>query len=202
MTARDEKMFLAISDSHTSEGWGTPPNEFMIRLPHLRPDHYGSFAIDLKALEQLIGPVTSINGLRLRPELKLSHFWVCDDLPNWLKSATFLSADDAPLVTIEHPHANAAVGRRERVHGRFKNLKDKRIKLFVYSPDNHWYLQQRPTTAGDQWSADVFFGSEDGGVGAQFKFAALATDDTATEQVLERLPSAAGRFVVSVVRKS
>lgn len=103
VTAGKEEVLLSISATHTLEGWGIPPNEFMIRLPHLSPDRFQGFVVDLEALEPLVGRIARVNGFRLRPGLKVSHICVSDDLPIWLREATILQAQKAPRLTIEHP---------------------------------------------------------------------------------------------------
>jgi hypothetical protein len=201
--AGNEKILLSISSSHTKEGWGIPQNEFMIRLPDLPPDRYESFVIDLKALEPWIGPVIRVSGFRLRPGLRISHFCVCDDLPSWLRDAPRLDANDAPLVTIERPAAGAVVEREELVQGTFKNLESANaIRVFVHSPDNYWYLQPRPTVADGRWHLKAYFGSIDGVAGAEYRLAALATTGGSFDSRIERLPSALGKSVVKVTRRS
>jgi len=200
--AGNEKILLSISASHSKEGWGTPQNEFMIRLPHLPPDHYESFVIDLQALEPWIGPVIRVSGFRLRPGLRISHFCVCDDLPAWLRGAPKLDANNAPLVTIERPFAGAVVEREELVQGNFKNLESANaIRVFVHSPDNYWYLQPPPTVVGGRWQLNAFFGSADLGAGAEYQLAALALTDRPVENKVQRLPSALGKSVIRVTRR-
>ena len=97
------RIFLSLADSDTNEGWGTPDNEFMLRLPHLKVDQYESLVIDLKALEPYIGPALAVNGFRVRPGVKITHFGFCDDLPLWLKDAPVLNAVSAPLISIAYP---------------------------------------------------------------------------------------------------
>jgi hypothetical protein len=202
LLAGNEKVLLSMSSAHSKEGWGSPQNEFMIRLPHLQPDRYESFVIDLEALEPWIGPVVRVSGFRLRPGLRISHFCVCDDLPAWLQDATKLDANDAPLVTIERPSLGAVVEREELVQGSFKNLESANaLRVFVLSPDNFWYLQPRVTVADGHWQVKAYFGNVEGGAGAEYRIAALATDAGPIAPRIERLPSALGKSVVRVTRR-
>jgi len=200
---QDERLFLSIADSHPQEGWGDPQNEFMLRLPHLEPDQYRSFVVDLEALEPFIGGPLAVAGFRLRPGLKISHFCVCEALPVWLKDAPVLSGNTAPLITIEHPTANAIVDREQIVKGTYRNVRNANaIQVFVLSPDNYWYRQPQPVVAHGRWELKAFFGNADRGAGAEYRIAALATTGEAIENKIKKLPSALGRSVVRVTRKS
>jgi len=66
-----DRALLALSDSHPTEGWGTPQNEFMVRLPHLEEDRYESVVIDLDELKPYMGKIVSVNGFRIRPSVKV-----------------------------------------------------------------------------------------------------------------------------------
>jgi len=203
LRSRDERSYLSVADSHTLEGWGVPPNEFMLRLPHLEPDRYKSFVIDLEALAPFIGDQITVTGFRLRPNLKISHFCVCDALPVWLKDAQVLSGSSAPLVTIQQPIANAIVEREELVQGTYRNVQNANaVQVFVLSPDNYWYPQPRPVVADGRWRGKAFFESVDGGVGAEYRLAVLATTGEPVKGRIQQLPSALGKTVVRVTRKS
>jgi hypothetical protein len=185
-----------------NEGWGTPDNEFMLRLPHLKVNQYQNLIIDLKALEPFIEPALAVNGFRVRPGVKLSHFCVCDHLPVWLDNAPVLNAASAPLITIDHPANEAVVEREEVIHGTFGNLPNANaIRVFVFARDNSWYLQPQPSIENGQWHAKAFFGRPDGGAGAEFRIAALATAGQQVESPTKNLPAALGRSVIRVIRK-
>jgi hypothetical protein len=200
--AGGDRILLSLADSHTNEGWGTPDNEFMLRLPHLKGDQYESLVIDLEALEPYIGPVLAVNGLRVRPGMKITHFGVCDDLPVWLKDAPVLNAARAPLITIDHPANEAVVEREEVIHGTFDNVSNANaIRVFVFTRDNSWYLQPQPSIENGRWQAKAFFGRPDSGAGTEFRIAALVTAGQQVESSTKNLPAALGRSIIRVTRK-
>jgi hypothetical protein len=203
LLANNERVFLSVAHSHTKEGWGVPENEFMLRLHHIEPDTYQTLVVDLKTLEPFIGSGPIVTGFRLRPGLKLSHFGVCDALPIWLRDAVVLSADRAPLVTIEHPFPGAIVGQEEVLHGTFRNLGNANdIQVLVFSPDNNWYSQGPVTVTNRQWSRKAFFGNRDHGAGREFKLAVLAGIGEGIESPTKKLPAALAKSIVKVTRGS
>jgi len=202
LRAGGNRILLSLADSHTNEGWGTPDNEFMLRLPHLKVDQYESLVIDLKALEPYIGPVSAVNGLRVRPGVKITHFGVCDDLPVWLKAAPVLKAAGVPQITIDHPANEAVVEREEVVHGTFRDLPNANaIRVFVFTRDNSWYLQPHPSIENGRWQVKAFFGNPDSGAGTEFRIAALVTTGQQLERQSKNLPPALGRSIIRVTRK-
>jgi hypothetical protein len=202
LRAGQGRIFLSLADSHTNEGWGTPDNEFMLRLPHLKVNEYQGLVIDLRALEPYIGPALAVNGLRVRPGMKITHFGVCDDLPVWLKDAPILNAATAPLITIDHPANEAVVEREEVIRGRFGNLPNANaIRVFVFTRDDFWYLQPQVSVENGQWHAKGFFGRPDLGAGTEFRIAALVTAGQQVESSTKNLPAALGRSIIRVTRK-
>lgn len=201
--ANNERIFLSIAQSHAKEGWGVPRNEFMIRLPNLEPNRYQKFVLDIKSLERFIGPGAIVTGFRLRPGLKLSHFGVCDVLPVWLKDAPVLSGTSAPSVTIDFPSDGSIVGHEEVLNGTFENLSSANdIQVFVFSPDNNWYVQGPTTIANGRWSRRAYFGNPTQGAGREFQVAVLAGVDGAIENCSKQLPNALARSIIKVIRKN
>jgi hypothetical protein len=201
LRSHEERSFLSVADSHSKEGWGDPPDEFMLRLPHLEPDRYKSFVIDLEALKPFLGAPLTVTGFRLRPGLKVSHFCVCDALPLWLKDAPVLSASSAPFITIEQPTPNSIVKREELVRGTYRNVQNANaVHVFVLSPDNQWYLQPKLVVANGSWSGKAFFGTLEGGAGREYQLAALATTAGPVEDRTKQLPSALAKSIVRVTR--
>jgi hypothetical protein len=202
LRAGGNRTLLSLADSHTNEGWGTPDNEFMLCLPHLKVDQYESLVIDLKALEPYIGPVSAVNGFRVRPGLKISHFCVCDDLPVWLDNAPVLNAATAPLITIDHPANEAVVEREEVIHGTFGNLPNANaIRVWVLTRDDFWYSQPHLSIENRRWQAKAVFGNPDSGAGTEFRIAALVTGGQQVESPTKNLPPALGRSIIRVTRK-
>ena len=175
----------------------------MIRLPHQHPDRYESFVIDFRALEPLIGRVNRVNGFRLRPGLKISHFCVCDDLPVWLQNARMLNANEAPRVSIEQPAMGSVVERENLVQGTFANVGSANaIQVFVLSPDDYWYRQRAPEIGSGRWRLKAFFGGADRGAGEEYQIAALAMAPEVSENRVKTLPAARGKTFVKVTRRS
>jgi hypothetical protein len=202
----EEKILLSLSDFHKSEGWGVPANEFMIRLSHLEVNRYLNFFIDLKGLEPWVGPISTINGFRLRSGLKISHFCVCDEMPAWLETAVEVRTTDAPLVAIERPSSDAGVEQEHVVEGTFSNFQrslvnKNDIQVFVRSPDRFWYLQGPLAIENGRWRVKAFFGNSQQGAGSEFVIAALTTTGEPPRKQSEQPPPALGRSFVRVTRK-
>ena len=203
--AGTEKVLLALSDSHAAEGWGTPRNEFMIRLPHLQENNYRAIVIDLEDLEPYMGSIHVVNGFRIRSGVRVSHLCVFDDPPRWIAKASSLRPTDAPVIAIEEPSSNTLVDREYVIKGtvtlRAQVVKSDDLQLFVLSPDNFWYPQGPLTIANGRWRVRAYFGSEAHGAGAEFTIGVVTTDGTPAKEKLRELPAALGRSIVRVTRR-
>lgn len=204
LRARGEKIFLSLSASHENEGWGTPSNEFMLRLPHLEAGRYHSFVIDFQSLEPFIGPAPTVNGFRVRPGLKVSHICVFDELPVWLKSATVLDAAAAPAIAVEHPAPDAVVEQEQQVQGTLRiqkaSISHTDIQVFVLA-GNSWYPQGPLSVTGGRWQVKAYFGDSKHGAGSEFQIAAITTGGSPTVGTVKELPPALGRSIVRVTRR-
>jgi hypothetical protein len=204
LTADGKRSFLSLCDSHEHEGWGEPQNEFMLQLPHLEPDRYQSFIIDLSALRPFIGEVR-VNGFRLRRGIRVSHFCVFDERPVWLSNAVTLRAGRAPKVEITHPDHGAVVKQRCIIRGTLANpskkaFSAKDLQVFVLAPDHVWYRQESLTIANGKWKVNAEFGDRTDEAGSEFQIACLTTNGKLGRDEVKILPPSLGRSIITVTR--
>lgn len=207
VTAQGERIYLSLAESHSEEGWGKPRNEFMLRLPHLEVGRYVSLLVDLESLAPFVGPISSVNGFRLRPGLKVSHICVCNEIPFWLKEARPLYPSSAPLIAIEKPLSDSVVDREQLVEGSVRNLQKASIgpndiQVFVLAPDSFWYPQGNLTLTSGRWQVKAYFGDEERGAGADFRLAVVTTNGQPLRDKTKELPIALARSVVRVTRRA
>ena len=199
------KVLLALSDSHTDEGWGEPRNEFMIRLPHFGDSGYKAVLLDLERLKPYVGSIRSVNGFRIRPGVKVSHFCVFDERPIWLTEAESLFPIDAPLA-ISEPSDDGIVNREHVVEGTVSlgnpMTKHDDLQAFVLSPDSFWYPQGPLTIANGRWRVKAYFGDENDGAGCEFSVAVITTGGRPAKERLAELPPALARSIIRVTRRT
>lgn len=179
----------------------------MLRLPNLKANQPYCFVIDLEDLASFIGRPIAINGFRLRPGFKVSHFCVSDDIPSWLKDAVTLKAATAPAITIEDPTPGSLIRQEYVVRGTVGNLQkavisSDDIEVFVLAPDNVWHPQRRPALADGKWQVRVKLGDQSDPPNSEFRIACITTNGKPTGEAVKSLPSALGKSVVRVTREA
>ena len=210
VVAGANKYLLSLCDAHEQEGWGTPRNEFMIRLPHVEQSEYQAAIIDLDCLTPYLGKVLTVSGFRIRMGIEVSHLGVVDDIPLWLSDHKLLSPTTAPAVSIDTP-TNMEVGQVQLIKGtvRFFKLGDSSVsfQVFVQSPNSLWYPQTPVTLDRDRWSVHALFGTSEAGSGSEFTIAALICVESPANKAparstapRESLPVALGRAILRVRR--
>ena len=204
--AESENVFLAMSDSYNSEGWGSPQDEFMMRLPHLEEDRYQSIVLELDRFTPFVGKIDAVTGFLLRPGLKVSHMWVGDEVPNWLLNPHKLFPSTATEISIDYPSPNSVVEREQSIGGKVNFgspvANANGLQIFVRA-SSFWYPQARPSVANGQWKLKAYFGDVNSGAGAEFVIAAIVTTDgRPANGAVRELPPSIARAKVRVTRRS
>lgn len=203
----DNDALLSLCDAHANEGWGDPPNEFMITIP--RPDvtAYQWLLFDLKDLQDYFGAIPRVNGFRIKAGLKFSHFCVFDDLPFWLDKTTKILAQRAPRITIDRPKEDAVVGPEQRIEGKIEYpgkpvISHDDLQVFVYATDRRWYPQGHLKVAQKEWHVVAHFGNNKHGAGEDFQIAVVTTDGRPFRgEWTHQLPAARAKATRRVTRK-